>query len=143
MFTQKLRSFGSTVGTAVVMTLVAWMTAGQVSSKTNSGGTLAGSWSGGGWIAFASGNKERARCRAHYSRAGSNSYELNATCATASGSASQTATVHQTAPNRFAGSFHNVEYNVSGTIYVVVQGSSQSVTLHGDTGSASLVLSRH
>ena len=125
-----------------VMMLVALATAGSVSSKSESGGTLAGSWSGGGWMSFASGNKERARCNAHYSRAGGSSYELNASCATASGKASQTATVHQTGPNRFSGSFHNAEYNVSGTIHVVVQGNSQSVSLHGESASGSLTLSR-
>ena len=125
-----------------VMVLVALATAGSVSVKSESGGTLAGSWSGGGWVSFASGNKERARCHAHYSRAGGSSYELNASCATASGKASQTATVHQTGPNRYGGSFHNAEYNVSGTIHIVVQGNSQSVTLHGESASGSLTLSR-
>ena len=125
-----------------VMMLVALATAGSVSSKSESGGTLAGSWSGGGWVSFASGNKERARCNAHYSRAGGSSYELSASCATASGKASQTATVHQTGPNRYGGSFHNAEYNVSGTIHIVVQGNSQSVSLHGESASGSLTLSR-
>lgn len=108
-------------------------------AKTSS---LAGSWGGGGWVSFASGTKEKARCRARYTRAGADSYELHATCATASGSASQTATVHEVSPNRFRGSFHNPEYNVSGSIRVVVRGNSQSVTLSGDSGSASLTLSR-
>ena len=53
-----------------VMMFVALATAGSVYGKLESGGTLAGSWSGGGWVSFASGNKERARCHAHYSRAG-------------------------------------------------------------------------
>ncbi|KAB2940766.1 MAG: hypothetical protein K8F92_17045 [Hyphomicrobium sp.] len=105
-------------------------------------GSLAGSWSGGGWVSFASGTKERARCRARYSRAGGDSYVLSATCATASGKASQTATVYEVSPNRYRGSFHNTEYNVSGSIRVVVHGNSQSVTLSGDSGSASLKLSR-
>lgn len=105
-------------------------------------GSLAGSWSGGGWVSFASGTKERARCRARYSRAGGDSYVLNARCATASGSASQTATVYEVSPNRYRGSFHNAEYNVSGSIRIVVHGNSQSVTLSGDSGSASLKLSR-
>ena len=122
--------------------LVALAMAGPALSKAGSGGDLAGSWSGGGWVSFASGTKERARCRAHYSRAGGNSYQLSATCATASGTASQTATVYQVSPNSFRGSFHNTEYNVSGTIRIVVQGSSQSVTLAGDSGSGSLSLSR-
>ena len=125
-----------------VMVLVALATAGSVSGKSESGGTLAGSWSGGGWVSFASGNKERARCHAHYNRAGGSSYELSASCATASGKASQTATVHQTGPNRYGGSFHNAEYNVSGTIHIVVQGNSQSVSLHGESASGSLTLSR-
>lgn len=104
--------------------------------------SLAGSWGGGGWVSFASGTKEKARCRARYTRAGPGSFELHATCATASGSASQTATVYEVSPNRFRGSFHNMEYNVSGSIRVVVHGNSQSVTLTGDSGSASLTLSR-
>jgi hypothetical protein len=115
---------------------------GKAAPKTESGASLAGSWSGGGWVSFSSGNKERARCRAHYSRAGGSSYALSATCATASGSASQTATVYQVGPNRFRGSFHNVEYNISGSIRIVVSGNSQSVTLAGEGASASLSLSR-
>jgi hypothetical protein len=126
----------------LILGLVALAIAGPAQSKTGSGGDLAGAWSGSGWVSFASGTKERARCRALYSRVGGNSYQLSATCATASGTASQTATVYQVSPNRFRGSFHNVEYNVSGTIRILVQGSSQSVTLAGDSGSASLNLSR-
>ena len=142
MFTQKFRSSGSVLRIAAVTTLVAWGTANPVSSKSDSGASLAGSWSGGGWVSFASGKKERARCHAHYSRAGGSSYELSATCATASGKASQTAIVHQTGANSFSGSFHNAEYNVSGTIHIALHGNSQSVTLHGDSASGSLVLSR-
>ncbi len=122
------------------MTLAALATAAPALSKA---GSLSGSWSGGGWVSFASGTKERARCRARYSRSGGDSYTLSATCATASGKASQTATVYEVSPNRYRGSFHNAEYNVSGTIRVVVHGNSQSVTLSGDSGSASLNLSRH
>lgn len=111
-------------------------------AASDKGSSLAGSWSGGGWVSFASGTREKARCRARYSHAGGNSYELSATCATASGNASQPATVYEVSPNRFRGSFHNMEYNVSGTIRIVVHGGSQSVTLAGDSGSASLNLRR-
>ena len=143
MCAYRLRPLGSMVKAGAIFTLVAAGTAGPASSKSDSDSTLAGSWSGGGVVSFASGNKERAHCHAHYSRAGSSSYELNASCATASGKASQTATVHQTGPNRFGGSFHNAEYNISGTIRIAVHGNSQSVTLAGDSISASLSLSRH
>ena len=103
---------------------------------------LEGSWSGGGTVSFASGSTERARCRAHYSHAGSTSYTLNATCATASGRASQTASVRQVGENRYSGSFYNSEYGISGVISVVVHGRSQTVQLRSDSGSAVISLSR-
>ena len=43
---------------------------------------LEGSWRGGGSVAFASGQRERADCRAHYQRASGTSYTVTATCAT-------------------------------------------------------------
>ena len=104
--------------------------------------SLAGSWSGGGVVSFASGSRERARCRAHYSQRSSTTYALSATCATASGRATQTASLRSVGGNRYQGSFYNSEYNISGTIYVVVRGNSQSVQLSSSAGSASLQLSR-
>jgi hypothetical protein len=103
---------------------------------------LAGSWSGGGWVSFAGGKKEKARCHARYSRQSETSYTLSATCATASGKASQTATLRKVGANSYSGDFQNSEYNISGSIYVVVHGNSQSVRLGGGGASASLSLSR-
>jgi hypothetical protein len=103
---------------------------------------LEGSWSGGGVVSFASGARERARCRAHYSRRSRTSYALTATCATPSGRATQSASVRQVGGNSYQGSFYNSEYNVSGTIHVLVRGNSQSVHLSSGAGSASLRLSR-
>lgn len=102
---------------------------------------LTGSWSGGGWVSFANGNKEKARCRASYS-GGGGSYTVSATCATASGKASQTAKVYKVSGTSYKGSFFNSEYNVRGTIRVNVHGKSQSVSLSGDGTSAQLNLSR-
>ena len=104
--------------------------------------SLSGSWSGSGWVSLASGNRERARCRARYSRASSNSYRLRATCATPSGKASQTATVYRLSRGRYRGTFFNSDYNITGTIRVVVRGRSQSVSLAGGGASASLRLSK-
>jgi hypothetical protein len=103
---------------------------------------LAGSWGGGGWVSFSNGKKEKARCRATYHRAGKDTYKLQATCATSSGKASQTATVYHVSGSRYRGSFYNVDYNVRGTIRVVVSGASQQVSLAGDGASASLSLRR-
>jgi hypothetical protein len=103
---------------------------------------LEGSWSGGGSVSFSSGSREQARCRAHYSRASKNSYRLNATCATASGKAAQTATVHKVGENKYSGNFHNPDYDITGTISVIVNGNSQSVRLTSSSGWAVIRLSR-
>jgi hypothetical protein len=134
--------YGAVASYLALATLVAMAIAGSVPGKAAADDSLSGSWSGGGWVSFSSGNKEKARCRARYRRAGGNSYELDATCATASGSASQTATVYSVSPNHFRGTFHNVEYNVTGSIRIVVSGNSQSVSLAGEGASAALSLSR-
>jgi hypothetical protein len=112
----------------------------EVKKKTIA--TLEGSWSGGGSVSFASGSREQARCRAHYRRAGNNSYSVNATCATASGRAAQTATVRQVGENRYSGSFYNSEYSISGVMHVVVHGSRQTVRLISSSASAVLSMSR-
>ena len=67
---------------------------------------------------------------------------MNATCATASGKAAQTATVHRVGENRYRGNFHNLEFDIFGTIFVVVSGNSQSVRLTSTSGSALFRLSR-
>ena len=104
--------------------------------------SLEGTWSGGGSVSFASGSREQARCRAHYSRASKNSYRVNATCATASGKAAQTATVHKIGENKYSGNFHNPDYDITGTISVIVNGNSQSVRLTSSSGWAHIRLSR-
>jgi hypothetical protein len=103
---------------------------------------LEGSWRGGGSVAFANGQRERAQCRAQYRRASATSYNLTATCATASGRATQTATVRRVGGNSYRGRFYNSEYDVSGTISVTVAGNRQSVRLTGGAGSASFELRR-
>jgi hypothetical protein len=104
--------------------------------------SLGGSWSGGGWVNFTSGSRERARCRAHYTANSATSYNLSATCATPSGSVSQSATLRKAGAHSYVGSFYNSQYNVSGSIRVTLHGNSQSVTLSSQSGSASLSLSR-
>jgi hypothetical protein len=125
----------------VLVPLTAFAATGAVGRSEADSASLSGSWSGGGWVSFASGSKEKARCRAHYS-GGGGSYTVSATCATSSGKASQTATVHRVAANRYRGSFYNSDFNVRGSIRVVVHGRSQSVSLSGDGASASLSLSK-
>jgi hypothetical protein len=125
---------------AALFLLASVPTTGQPVKKPSAG--LEGSWSGAGTVSFASGSAERARCHAQYRRAGSTSYMLDATCATPSGRASQTASVRQVGENRYAGSFYNSEYGISGVISIVLHGTSQTVRLRSDSGSAVISLSR-
>ncbi len=115
---------------------------GNAQSVKHDAAGLEGSWTGGGSVSFASGARERARCRAHYRRAGANSYTVNATCATASGRAEQTATLRRVGENRYSGSFYNSEFAISGVIHVVVRGATQTVRLFSDSGSAIFNLTR-
>lgn len=138
----KIENFNSFARRSAVLALAALPVVAVVGpSEAEPAASLSGSWSGGGWVSFASGSKEKARCRAHYS-GGGNSYNVTATCATSSGSASQTATVYKTGGNSYKGSFVNSQYNVRGSIRVTVHGKSQSVSLSGDGASAQLNLSR-
>lgn len=137
-----LKPSGNWVRRLALLPLTALIVTGAVAKTTPDSGSLAGSWSGGGWVSFANGNKEKARCHANYSRAGGDAYTLSATCATSGGKASQTATVYKVSDGRYRGSFFNSDFNVRGTIRVAVHGSSQSVSLSGDGASASLSLSR-
>jgi hypothetical protein len=103
---------------------------------------LEGSWSGGGNVRFATGNTERARCRASFRKRGGNAFSMSATCATASAKVEQTALLTRTGPNRFTGEFENAEYGVSGSISITVNGNSLNASLNAGGGSATLNLNR-
>ncbi len=102
--------------------------------------SLDGSWRGSGWVKFDNGKRERARCKAFYSRVSPNEFSLRANCATKSSKATQTARVHRTGKSTYSGSFFNKEFGVSGSIYVRVSGRSQNVRLTGSGGSATFKL---
>ena len=103
---------------------------------------LEGAWSGGGSVRFPSGETERARCRANFSRRGSGSFSMSAVCATASLRVQQTALVAQTGPNRYVGNFVNDEYGISGSIQITLKGKSLNASLAGGGGSATMSMSR-
>ena len=113
----------------------------QASKTASVAATLEGSWSGGGTVSFTSGATEQARCRARYSPAGRNSYTLNATCATPSGRAAQTATVRRVGEHKYSGVLQQRVFDL-GVIHIVVRGASQSVRLVSDSGSAFFNLNR-
>lgn len=115
-----------------------------VSAVTNAAAAddLEGTWSGSGTVTYASsGDKERARCRATFRKATANSYSVSGSCATQSGKASQTAEVFKLTENRYRGNFYNQEFDISGTMSVIVRGRSLTATLTSSTGTGVLNLS--
>ncbi|MBX9862531.1 MAG: hypothetical protein K2Y42_07230 [Hyphomicrobium sp.] len=102
---------------------------------------LAGSWKGGGTVKFSSGATEQAHCRATFSPSGKTAYDVSATCATSSGTVSQTAHVRGSGSS-YRGTFYNPEFDATGKITIAVSGRSQVVRLNSTKGSAVIRLSR-
>lgn len=102
---------------------------------------LAGNWRGSGTVTFSSGAKEQARCRATFSPSGKQAYDVSATCASQSGTVSQTAFVRGTG-NRYRGTFYNPEFDTSGRIQLNVSGRSMVARLTSSKGSALIRMSR-
>ncbi len=106
------------------------------------GASLEGSWSGGGQIVFPSGEKEQARCRANFRRQGGDSFDMSATCATASAKVQQSAAVTRVSGDRYRGEFHNTEFGITGSIRITISGNRLNASLNGGGGSAEFSLSR-
>jgi hypothetical protein len=103
---------------------------------------LSGAWSGSGSVTFPSGDTEKARCKVQFHKEGGKSYGMQAVCASSSARVQQTASLEQVGPNKYSGTFVNPDFNVTGTIHVIVSGASISASLAGGGGSAHFNLSR-
>ena len=105
--------------------------------------SLVGSWRGGGIVVLPNGERQRARCRAFISKApGRGAYNASYHCSTTSGRISQSARLHRTGRNSFAGPFYNSEYNVRGTIRATLHGNRQSISVRTNKGSGHIVMHR-
>jgi hypothetical protein len=104
---------------------------------------LSGTWSGSGSVQFASGAREKARCRASFTPSSSKSYRVSGTCATQSGKVTQNAEVFRMTAERYRGNFHNPEFDISGTISINMHGErSMTATLTTSNGTGVLVMRR-
>ena len=128
--------------TASLVLMAAAFLAGASAGAAAQSASLDGAWTGGGKVTFPSGSEEAARCRVKYNRESPTTYVATASCATASGRVDQSANLERTSANTYRGSFYNAQFGLTGSIKVVVTGSSQSVLLDGGGASASLRLSR-
>jgi hypothetical protein len=104
--------------------------------------SIAGSWSGTGVVRLPSGKSESVKCRATFQQVGTGA-SMSATCANASTRVSQTAELSRAGGNRYVGEFNNAEFNISGSIRIVLNSaSSMTASLNGGGGSANFTLSR-
>lgn len=104
--------------------------------------SLAGNWSGGGYVRLASGETERVRCRVSYSRLSDTVYSVAAVCATPSMTVRQSGELIMVRPGWFIGDFYNPQYGIGGRIRVIVKGGRQTVTMMSSDGTGQLQLSR-
>jgi hypothetical protein len=132
---------GSLMQKAVWCTCLALGLAVATTVASAAAADLAGSWKGGGTVKFNSGATEQAHCRATFSPSGKAAYDVSATCATSSGTVSQTAHVRGSGSS-YRGTFYNPEFDASGRITIAVSGRSQVVRLNSSKGSAVIRLSR-
>lgn len=119
------------------LALMLTMTVAFVAMETGSAlaDRLSGSWTGGGSVEYAD-TREKARCRANFTRVSGTLYRMSASCATPSGRVDQIATVNRVGDGEYAGDFRNTQYNVTGSIYLRLRGDSQYVKLTGAGGGS-------
>ena len=88
-------------------------------------------------MTFASGSNERGPVPSHASaQLVDKSYAVNGTCATQSGKVTQNRRdLSRLTANRYRGNFHNPEFDITGTISVVVHGRNLTATLTSSSGT--------
>ena len=103
---------------------------------------LQGYWRGSGYISPAKGQRERVRCRVWISRSSTQTFGVNARCASQAADIDQTGRVRKTGRNSYIGDFYNSDYNIRGRIRITLRGNRQYVTMRSDAGSGRLTLFR-
>lgn len=106
------------------------------------GSALEGSWSGGGFVHPTNGQREKVSCRVTYHQTSDTVHSVKATCASASAKIVQTGQLTTVNESRYIGDFTNAEYNISGSVRVVVRGNTQDVTFSSSSGTGSLALKK-
>lgn len=104
--------------------------------------SIKGNWAGGGTVKVKEGKSERVRCRVSYGRIAGQNFSVNARCATSDVRIDQTGRLKRVSTNRYVGSLHNQQYNVSARVVVTVSGRQQTVSISSRQGSASIRLKR-
>ena len=117
------------------MQMAGWATAAGTTS-------ISGQWVGKRPAVSESGTKEPVRCRVKYGRVAGQTFSLTARCATGSARIEQSGELERIGRNRYVGSVHNKQFNVSARISVTVSGTSQTVAISSAHGRATMRLKR-
>lgn len=117
---------------------LALTTAAPLSAQAAS--LLEGSWSGTGYVHPTNGQREKVTCRVTYHQMSETVHSVKATCASASAKIVQTGELTTVKEGRYIGDFTNAEYNISGSVRVIVRGNRQDVTFSSNSGTGSLAL---
>lgn len=123
-------------------TLTALIGLAAASLPATADSILEGNWSGGGYVQPTNGQREKVTCKVNYHQLNETVHAVKATCATASMKIVQTGEVSTVREGRYIGDFANLEYNVSGSVRVVVRGNTQNVTFTSASGGGTLALKR-
>ncbi len=103
---------------------------------------LEGNWSGSGYVQPSNGERENVTCKVNYHQLNDTVHAVKATCASASMKIVQTGQISTVREGRYIGDFANLEYNISGSVRVVVSGNTQNVTFTSASGGGTLALKR-
>ncbi len=122
--------------------MLASLLAFSVPSGSAHADKLAGTWTGTGYAAPASGQREKIACRITYSPQGSKVFAVVATCASPSMKVVLSGQLTMVDQNRYVGEVYNAEYNISGRARVVISGSRQTVTFTSSQISGQATLTR-
>lgn len=103
---------------------------------------IEGYWRGIGFVKPTDGQREKIHCRVTFNRKSTNTYGVQAKCASQGTNITQTGTLQRTGRNRYSGTFYNSDYNVSGRIQTRQRGNRQNVTFRSETGFGQITLFR-
>ncbi|MFY0612833.1 MAG: hypothetical protein JXQ99_14970 [Hyphomicrobiaceae bacterium] len=104
--------------------------------------SISGQWVGKGTVVLDTGAKEPVRCRVQYGRVAGQNFSLSARCATGSTRIDQSGEIKRIGRNRYVGSVHNKQFNVSARISITVAGARQTVAITSAQGRATMRLKR-
>lgn len=112
------------------------------SAEAVSAEELTGNWSGEGTVTQKEGPTEKVRCRISYRRESDKVFGVDARCASTSKKVSQTGELLQVNDVTFVGDFSSKQYDISGRVRVVLDGTTQTVTFKSPRGEGQVTLTK-